>query len=197
MPRSSHRQDGPIALIDGSAGSVETGGPSTFGNSGAGSGAVSQDRGPASTAPAVPSAPALESMLEVSGHVPEQGLWLAGESSSETTSGTANSSPGTPGDRDEDACDPAGQLKCSPSQSLLALPPLFVDCATTIAATVSICSCALEEPALTAMNTSHGPTLPTRRCDGSEAVLGAHHLRLRTIRESTGMPLSGTRASVV
>src|ERR1039457_6959356 len=66
MPRSSYRHDGSIALIDGSAAAVGIAGPSTFGNSGADSGADSQVWGTALPAAPVPSTPTLESMLEVS-----------------------------------------------------------------------------------------------------------------------------------
>jgi hypothetical protein len=62
MSRSSYRQDGPIALIDGSAAAAGTVGASAFGNSGAGS----QDSGTTSSAAAVPFMSKLESILEVS-----------------------------------------------------------------------------------------------------------------------------------
>src|SRR5208282_2482997 len=74
-------------------------------------------------------------------------------------SGTANSNSGTP--CDTAFCTPncgtrgvvGAGLWLSPGAAATGSPVL-------IAATVSICNCAVDWPALTVMNTLHGPTLP-------------------------------------
>ena len=72
--------------------------------------------------------------------------------------GTANSISGTL--CGGDVCEPKFGAKCGPCRAVGALPRGLCGCPTMIAATLSICICTVDWPALTAINTSHGPTLP-------------------------------------
>ncbi len=71
--------------------------------------------------------------------------------------GTANSISGTL--CSGDVCGAKVGAKWGAGRALGAWAGPFVD-PVTIAARLSICSCALDCPALTVINTSHGPTFP-------------------------------------
>jgi hypothetical protein len=49
---------------------------------------------------------------------------------------------------------------CGSLSTVATFPGVFSGCTGTMAARLSICNCAVDWPALTVMNTEHGPTLP-------------------------------------
>src|ERR1019366_2443530 len=72
--------------------------------------------------------------------------------------GMANSTSGTP--CGANVCKPESRTKYGPRCVAGALARMFFGPGAG-AVTLSICKYTIERPALTAMNTSHGPTLPT------------------------------------